>query len=179
MIPPAIVRRLCIPKLEASAFTPTKFSSVEDKVWFTNALLQFLAKDCPLSAFSNRFYSRLSNTFGHIAHYNRQQFYEEFFLDDVGKVAFVDQLLHWQFYGDPHYTYSDVEHVVAARIRTTELLKIYRVRLKAQIENKERAQLARLKAKYDPPLPVSARAERLTAAPFAPQKQADLFDLPH
>jgi len=69
MIPAAIVRSLTSPRLEAGAFTPTKWNSAEDKAMFGNSLLKFLANDFPRNAFTKRLYQRLSNTFGHIANY--------------------------------------------------------------------------------------------------------------
>jgi len=176
MIPPAIIRRLCNPKLEASAFTPTKFDTSDDKAWFGNALLSFLAKDCPLTAFSNRLYSRLSNTFGHIAHYNKHQFYQEFFLDDASKIEFLRQTLQWPFFGDPNFTYSDVERAVSARIKHSGLLEIYEVRFKTQTEIEERAQFARLKAKFDPTPDSMPQSEPSRSAQAGPLKQGDLFD---
>jgi hypothetical protein len=50
MIPAAIARALSSPPLEARDFTPTKFSTAEEKAWFGNMLLKFLARGCPLSA---------------------------------------------------------------------------------------------------------------------------------
>ena len=47
MIPPAIVRALTNPPLDASDFTPTKWDTGEDKARFGNALLKFIANDCP------------------------------------------------------------------------------------------------------------------------------------
>lgn len=177
MIPPAIARRLCNPKLEAGTFTPTKFHTSEDKAWFGNALLSFLSKDCPLSAFSNRVYSHLSNTFGHIAHYNKHQFYEEFFLDDSSKIEFLRQTLQWSFFGDPNFTYSDVERVVSARIRRSGLLEIYEVRFKMQSENAERAQFARLKAKFEPTPSTPPQSSPAEASQAPPVRQGELFNL--
>jgi hypothetical protein len=79
MLPPAIIRSLRIPRLTAADFTPTKFHTAEDKAWFANTLLKFLADDCPRSGFTVRLYVRLSNSFGHIAHYDRSNFFEHFF----------------------------------------------------------------------------------------------------
>ncbi|WOJ91719.1 hypothetical protein RZS28_18500 (plasmid) [Methylocapsa polymorpha] len=177
MIPPAIIRRLCNPKLEASAFTPTKFDTSDDKAWFGNALLSFLAKDCPPSAFSNRFYCRLSNCFGHIAHYNKHQFYQDFFLDDSSKIEFLRQTLQWPFFGDPNFTYSDVERAVSARIKHSGLLEIYEARFKTQAEIEERAQFARLKAKFHPTPDNKPQSNPATDAAPPPLKQGELFDL--
>jgi hypothetical protein len=93
MFPPAVVRSLRNPRLEASAFTPTKFHSAEDKAWFGNAFLKFVADDCPKAAFTERFYNRLSKSFGQIAYFNKHGFYDNFFLDVSGKIDFLEQTL--------------------------------------------------------------------------------------
>jgi hypothetical protein len=139
MIPPAIARRLCNPKLEAGAFASTKFDTSDDKAWFRNALLRFLSKECPLTAFSNRFYSRLSNRFEHIEHYSKHQFCQEFFLDDSGKIEFLRQTVQRPFFGDPNFTYSDIERVVSTRIKHSGLLEIYEARLRACVKRVLRA----------------------------------------
>ena len=85
MIPAATAHALRSPPFEPSAFTPTKFSTTEDKAWFGNTLLKFLANDSPQTGFTTRLYHRLSLTFGHIAHFNKYGFYETFFQDDFRK----------------------------------------------------------------------------------------------
>ena len=84
MIPAATAHALRSPPFEPSAFTPTKFSTTEDKAWFGNALLKFLANDSPQTGFTTRLYHRLSLTFGHIAHFNKYGFYGTFFQDNSG-----------------------------------------------------------------------------------------------
>ncbi|VTZ23148.1 conserved hypothetical protein [Methylocella tundrae] len=117
MIPAAIVRSLTSPRLEAGAFTPTKWNSAEDKAMFGNSLLKFLANDFPRNAFTKRLYQRLSNTFGHIANYDLTGFFSTFFEDTAGKIDFLQQTLQWPCWGDPEYTYCDVERVVQTRLR--------------------------------------------------------------
>ena len=56
-------------------------------------------------------------TFGHIAHYDSAGFYETFFESDEGKREFIDQCMAWRCYGDPAFTYSDVERAVIARLK--------------------------------------------------------------
>jgi hypothetical protein len=50
-------------------FTPTKFSTDEQKAAFSNQLLAFIAAGFPKKKFTNALYERLSNCFGFIAHY--------------------------------------------------------------------------------------------------------------
>jgi hypothetical protein len=145
----AIARRLTQPPFEAGAFTATAFSSAADKAVFANALVRFLAKDCPESGFTKKLYHRLSLCFGHIAHYNKDGFYGNFFTDTGGKLEFVHQTLEWPAYGSPDYTYCDVERAVAARVRSSGLLLELQSRRMDEVETAERAALTRLKAKYE------------------------------
>ena len=50
-------------------FLPTKFSTAADKAVFGNTLLHSLELNCKRELFTNGLYDRLSNCFGHIAHY--------------------------------------------------------------------------------------------------------------
>ena len=175
MIPPAIVRALTNPPLDASDFTPTKWDTGEDKARFGNALLKFIANDCPRTTFKKPFYRRLSNTFGHIAHYNLEGFFETFFEDTSQKIEFLQQTLQWPCYGNPDYTYCDIERIIQSRIRRSGLLSIKQAQLAAETRQKELAVLNRLKAKYEPVRATSTAAP--PTAPAEPLMRADLFDL--
>jgi hypothetical protein len=177
MIPAATARTLRSPPFEPSTFTPTTFSTNEDKAWFGNTLLKFLANDSPQTGFTTRLYHRLSLTFGHIAYFDKCGFYETFFQDDSGKLDFLRQTIQWPFYGDPRHTISDVERAIAARVKMSGLIHFYEMRLNTAIEQAERANLAQLKAKYEP-----SRANAAAISPAAsdrpqPLRQGDLFGL--
>jgi len=103
MLPTAIIRSLRTPQLTAADFTPTKFNSADDKAWFANALLKFLADDYPRSGLTDRLYVRLSNSFGHIAHCDRSGFFEHFFLSLETKAEFLEQTLRWPCYGSAEW----------------------------------------------------------------------------
>jgi hypothetical protein len=62
-----------------SEFVPTKFSTALDKADFGNAFLHFIESEWKETLFTKTFYNRLSNTFGHIAHFNRTTFYSTWF----------------------------------------------------------------------------------------------------
>jgi hypothetical protein len=53
----------------ASQFVPTEWSSAADKAAFGNTFLHFVESALKRSLFTKGFYQRLSNCFGHIAHY--------------------------------------------------------------------------------------------------------------
>ncbi len=69
MLSAALTRVLTTPAFVTADFVPTQWDSAEQKAKFANALLTFVAHDFPRSKFRESFYRRLSNTFGHIAHY--------------------------------------------------------------------------------------------------------------
>ena len=144
-----IPHALRTPPFRDSEFTPTEFSSAADKAWFANHLLRFIAEDFPPILFTKRFYNRLSMTFGHIAHTNMHGFWGVFFEDLPGRIRFLERIVRWPCHGDPAFTYCDVERAVARRVAATGLIERYRVALTEEIEQHERQQLDRLKAKYE------------------------------
>nr|MBW4025724.1 hypothetical protein [Pseudomonadota bacterium] len=141
----ALLRPPCSP----AEFTASKWDSAEKKAEFANKLCKFIAADFKESLFTKAFYERLSMTFGHIAHYNREGFFGTYFENLAGKVEFLEHTLQWPCFGDPEYTYSDVEQVIKARLRNSDLLDAYRAMRAAEIEKSERAALKRLSEKYE------------------------------
>jgi len=136
------------PVFTAADFTATKWDTSDDKAAFANGFCRFMAADFKVSLFTDKMYRRLSNTFGHIAHYNKSGFIAEFFADLRGKVDFIEQTMMWQPGGDPAWTYSDVEHAIHARLRTCDLFTAYRALRAAEIEGAERELLRILVAKF-------------------------------
>lgn len=57
-----------------SEFTSTQWSTTAEKADFGNTLLRFIEAGCRPSMFTKKLYNRLSNTFGHIAHYVESAF---------------------------------------------------------------------------------------------------------
>jgi|WetSurSiteA1Bulk_404760.scaffolds.fasta_scaffold28599_3 hypothetical protein len=102
----------------ASQFISTlKFDTAEDKAKFANQFVKFVEGGYLWKDFPKWFYIRLSMTFGHIAHYNQGQFYETFFTSNEGKADFRQETLHYPCYGQPEYTYCDVEKALQAWLR--------------------------------------------------------------
>ena len=131
-----------------SQFTPTKWETAKDKAAFANRFVRFVQSDFAAKHFTEKFYRRLSNTFGLIAHYNRGGFWETFFTSTADKVRFLEIAIRWSWGGDPAWTYGDVERVLREWLQVDGTLERYRQRLAAETEAAERAQLARLQAKY-------------------------------
>ena len=102
----------------ASMFKPTEFSTAEDKAKFANHLIRFIESDYNPNLFYKWFYTRLSMTFGHIAHYNKNGFYSYWFYCDKTKKSFVDKLLYHIPNGQPGYTFCDVESAIQVYLRS-------------------------------------------------------------
>jgi hypothetical protein len=172
------------PLFTAADFAPTKWEGADIKVDFANKLCRFIAEDFKESLFTKALYHRLHQAFGLIAHYNRDGFHGTYFRDVGGKVTFLEELLQWPCFGDPEYTYSDVERAIRQRLRDCDLLTAYRALQAAEIERRERETLRRLSAKYAPENDVQPTAPPvlITYAPgrsarpkAAPSDQASLF----
>lgn len=171
------------PRFTSAEFTPTEWDSAEVKAEFANKLCQFMAADFKEGLFTKAFYNRLSMTYGHIAHFNREGFFGTFFRDLAGKIAFLEQTLHWPCFGDPAWTYCDVERAVQHRLRQCDLLTAYRALRAAEIERRERETLQRLCAKYNgdsarpdtAPVVIAHAASQKPRASAVPAEQASLF----
>jgi hypothetical protein len=133
----------------AKEFMPTKWDDGQTKANFARQFVKFVESDFDQRLFSQALYRRLSMTFGHIAHFNRQGFFETFFTTTADKVRFLLMTLAHPFFGDPAFTYSDVERALQGWLRESGILAKYEQRLTDEMEAGERAELARLKVKYE------------------------------
>jgi hypothetical protein len=148
-----------------SDFTATKFSTAADKAEFGNTLLRFIESEWASALFTKSFYNRLSMSFGHIAHYCRSQFYEEWFSSLDAQVRFLKHTLRFPCYGDPEYTFSDVERAIQREIVNRNYLAQYELRLAAEQQATDLAILAQLEGKYRKPLAERDRGSQLAAPP--------------
>ncbi len=162
MIPSAIVASLRNPAPTAADFVPTRFTPADSKAWFATHFLRFASADFPKHHFTQRFYTRVMSTFGMIAHYDKTGFWTEYFTSTAGKIEFIEQLIQWPCYGDPAHTFSDVEREIQRRLREVDLLSLYRRASRAERDATERAEFARLKARFEPdsmPVPLPMRSD--------------------
>ena len=150
MLSAALTRVLTTPAFIAADFVLTHWDSAERKAKFANTLMRFIADDFPRSKFHNAFYQRLSNTFGHIAHYDLVGFYEHFFLTAEDKLEFLEQCVTWPCHGDPTTTHSDVERAVVARLTQSQIVTCLSSQIAVERRRKELAPLSELKARYEP-----------------------------
>jgi hypothetical protein len=151
-------------RFHPTEFTPTKWSSPEEKAKFANQLMAFIAADFPESKFTKKFYNRLSQTFGMIAHYNVGGFFSTFFTDTEGKLRFLRCLVEWPCYGSSEFTFSDVERATSAAIQSTNYVEAYAARLAREIETRERQILVALQEKYQGDPTIATAPCRVPAA---------------
>jgi hypothetical protein len=111
-----------------SEFVPTKFSTAADKADFGNAFLHFIESEWKETLFIKTFYNRMSNTFGHIAHFNRPTFYSTWFTSDADRLHFLEQALEWPCWGDPAFTFCDVERALQREIRKRNYVARYELK---------------------------------------------------
>ena len=130
-------------------FTATQWDTAENKEKFVNHFKQFVKKDFPESMFNKSFYNRMSMMRGHIAHYDRGGFWHTWFDTSERRADF---LKHWASnpaYGDPEWTWSDVEKVIQIWLKENpQYEQKQRGQHEAIIEDIERKEFARLSAKY-------------------------------
>ena len=150
-----------------SDFTPTNFFTVVDKADFGNAFLHFIDSEWKQALFTQRFYHRLSNTFGHIAHYDRSTFYSTWFTCDADQVRFLQNALRWPCWGDPAFTFCDVERALQHEIRKRNYLALYELKASESLRSAEMVILQRLQTKYRPTAvrPTDETADTMTPEP--------------
>jgi hypothetical protein len=135
-----------------SDFRATKFSTAADKAEFGNAFLRFIESEWAPALFTKSIYNRLSMCFSHIAHYNRTQFYEEWFSSLAAQVRFLKHTLRFPCYGDPEYTFSDVEMAIQREIGNRNYLARYELLLAEEQQAADLALLRQLENKYRAPV---------------------------
>lgn len=148
-------------------FLATQFSSGADKAEFGNTLLHFLESECKRELFTNTLYQRLSNCYAHIAHSDRETFYETWFADEAKRLRFLVHTLCGRCWPDPAYTFSDVERAVQREIESRGYLARYELQAAVAVHSRDMEMLERLEAKHrssmrnDP-----AHEEQSVAAPL-------------
>jgi hypothetical protein len=119
----------------AQEFTPTKFRSADEKAKFANHFFRFVTSNFAETLFTQAFYDRLSNTFGHIAHTSKAGFYDEFFRSAEDQLRFLDQVVKWPCHGDPAWTFSDVERAIQKEVARQHLVEIQELRVDASAQH--------------------------------------------
>lgn len=151
-----------------SEFVPTKFSAAKDKADFGNTFLHFIESEWVRTAFTKSFYNRLSMCFGHIAHYDLTNFYQTWFTSDADRLEFLRHTLSWPCWGDPEYTFCDVERTIQQEILKRNYLARYELRAAEALRSREMEALVRLEAKYRVAPPAWQRKIRVCLQPRQP-----------
>ncbi len=140
-------------------FSPTKFTTATEKAEFGNHFLRFIDAEWTYTLFNRDFYHRLSMCFGHIAHTDRPTFYETWFTSDRDRLRFIEKTLNWPCWGDPEYTFSDVERAIQQEVRKRNYIARYQLRT-AEVERaSEMEMLRRLEAKCRVPANQAVNAD--------------------
>ena len=168
-------------------FLATKFSTGTDKADFGNTLLHFIESDCKRELFTNSLYQRLSNCFGHIAHCDRETFFEAWFKTDQDQFRFIKHTLAGRCWPDPKFTFSDVERAVQREIESRGYLARYELRAAVAAHARDMKTLQTLEAKYrtsSVPCPIDAKQPIATCSTCSQMSvgcaapvQASLFEL--
>ena len=156
-----------------SEFVPTKFSTEQDKAGFGNSLFHFIESEWALTLFIKSFYNRLSMCFGHIAHVDRMGFYETWFISDAERLRFLRHTLDWPCWGDPEFTFCDVERAIQQEIRNRNYLARYELRAAEAVRSREMEILKRLEARYRTVAPPAAEEDAERVAPAITPPKAD------
>jgi hypothetical protein len=136
---------------KAADFTATKFASAEEKAKIANKLTRFILGGFKQASFSQTMYTRLSNMFGHIAHYNINGFYETWFSSPQEYCKWAKYVMAGGAYGcvgSPAHTWSDVEKALMAWIRDNRIAEQLDAIYRAEVQARELALLQALQAKY-------------------------------
>ena len=156
-----------------SEFVPTKFSTAQDKADFGNTFLHFIESEWVRTAFTKSFYNRLSMCFSHIAHFDAAGFYETWFTSDADRLRFLRHTLVWPCWGDPEFTFCDVERAIQQEIRKRNYLARYELRAAEAVHSREMELLKQLEAKYRKVAPPAAEEHAERVAPAITPPQAD------
>ena len=169
----------------ASQFVATQWNSADDKAVFGNTYLHFIESEWKRSLFTKGFYQRLSNCFGHIAHYDQHQFYETWFTCDKDRLEFLSNTIAWPCWGDPTFTYSDVERAIKQQVCARTYVGFYELKAAEELRSAEMRVLAHLETKYRPPLaqafaiappePILIATKPATPEPLIKPIQGSLF----
>jgi hypothetical protein len=134
-------------------FTSTKWATAEDKAKIANKLTRFILGGFEQTAFTKAMYQRLSNMFGHIAHYNLHGFYEVWFADIKACRNWAEHITNsWLAgIGDPQFTWSDFEQVLIQWMKDNRIAEQLNEMYRLDVEQNELKLLQTLQRKYAAP----------------------------
>jgi hypothetical protein len=176
MLPKTIIRALTMPAFMAGEFVATRWNSAEDKAKFANALMKFIANNFPRQSFTKVLYASATPS-GISLIRTRMASTAPSSSATLTRSSFSTRL-RWPCYGDPTFTFCDLERAVQRRLRAAKVIDVFRMRDADATRQRELATLERLQAKYGAGRdPAAAPSDSLTSvrAPTESRTQGDLF----
>lgn len=110
------------PTFEGGAFSATEWDGAEQKRRWAARFARWLLSGCPEEQFGGELYRKLSQMFGHIAHYNAGGFYGVWFAGHRRRWNWLAQALSCTPYGRPAYTWCDVEQALIDWLKESPLV---------------------------------------------------------
>jgi hypothetical protein len=140
-------------KFEAKVFTASSSGTAEEKAKWASSFVQFILGGFQRGSFNRDLYRRLRSMFGHCAEYDLNGFYFIWFEDTYKCLHWVETVTtSWLCgIGSPAFTWSDVEIALIHWLKENSIHDQIAGYLQAETEERERAQLAALKQKYEAP----------------------------
>jgi hypothetical protein len=154
-------------------FTPTQWATAEEKAKVANKLTHFILSGFQQASFTRVMYQRLSNMFGHIAHYDLHGFYATWFADIRCCRNWTEHVTSsWlSGTGDPAFTWSDVEKALIQWIKDNQIAEQLDELYRLDIEQKERTLLNALQRKYVSQDPLSSAEDAIPLPVKIPTRQ--------
>ncbi len=159
-------------RLVANGLTATKWDTPEDKAKTGNAILAFIAKGMREEVFSKTLYRRVCQMWGFIACYNRDGFAGRYFGSTQGKIAFLEHIARHRCYGDPEWTWSDVERCLRDVLHEHQICAFYRAELRREQNEREKATLRALLSRHGLPPDLAPAEMRISAVLTPPASRA-------
>lgn len=161
-------------------FTPTKWATAEEKAKIANKLTRFILSGFQQAAFTRVMYQRLSNMFGHIAHYDSHGFYATWFADSQRCRDWAEHITSsWlSGIGDPAFTWSDVERALIQWAKDNQIAEQLDKLYGWEVEQQELAVLNALQRKYalqSAWVHVAQAAQASAQVPEAPNTNSQLL----
>lgn len=134
---------------------------------FANHFARFVLSGFKETLFTTRFYRRLRQEFGHIAHYDVHGFYAEWFATTADRVRFIRHTLGMAEDGTRFcFPYDTTERAIQAWVRRSRLLTFWEARLGQETLAAKRELLATLKTELEPLAPAASVAPSPAPLPF-------------
>ncbi len=155
-------------------FLPTRFSTADDKAAFGNTLLHFLESNCKRELFTNSLYDHLSKCFAHIAHCDRETFYQMWFDNEAHRLRFIEHTLRGRCWPNPEFTFSDVERAVQREIESRGYLARYALQAAVAEHSREMEILQRLEGKHRCPAMPRPTSEEQPVVSVSEESEIDV-----